>query len=100
MRSHTSLATFTVWMQAGPDEAQGQGPQHFWPIDRHSRIDPSALGRALDAIASVDGDRQRYARLAAGWGHYYNDDGTAPRDHVDTGLAEKVDRLRGIKAIS
>ena len=77
--------------------SQGRGPEHFWPIDRHSRIDPAALGRALDAIAAVDGDPGRYARLAAGWGHYANDDGSVPMDNVDEGLAQKVDQLRGLR---
>lgn len=70
---------------------------HLWPIDRHSIIDPATLGRTLDAIVWVGGDAGRYAKLAAGGGHYVNDDGTVPRDHVDEGLAQKIDQLRGIR---
>ena len=80
--------------EPGPEEIRGKQPDYYWPRDRHVRLETDRLQELFDKIALVEGDVQKYAKLAAWSGHYLNDDGTTPTDWVDQELHEEAQRKK------
>ncbi len=64
----------------GRQEKEGVGKEYMWRRDRHVRLETDVLQTLFDRIAWVGGETARYLELAAGWGHYLNDDGSRPSD--------------------